>query len=29
MGKSIDVMDCLIGALLDMTIQETIKWKFN
>ena len=29
MGKSIDEMDYFIGALLDMTIQQTIKWEFN
>ena len=29
MGKSIDVMDCFISALLDMTIQQTIKCEFN
>ena len=29
MGKSIDEMDCFIGALLDMTIQQTIKWELN
>ena len=27
MGKSIDEMDCFIGALLDMTIQQTIRSK--
>ena len=28
MEKSIDEMDCFIGALLDMTIQQTIKCEF-
>ena len=29
MGKSVDEMDCFIGALLDMTTQKTIKYEFN
>ena len=29
MGKSIDEMECFTGALLDITIQQTIKCEFN
>ena len=29
MGKSIDVMDCFTGALLDIAVQQTIKCEFN
>ena len=29
MGKSIDVMECFTGALLDITIQQRIKCEFD
>ena len=29
MGKCIDGIECFTGALLDMTIQQTIKCEFN
>ena len=29
MGKSIDVMECFTGALLDVTMHQRIKCAFN